>query len=141
MLFARSTSSLQLSELLGRIQRLEKEHAELFARIEGEAALRRIAAQVAEAAHTAPLLGDALEGFALAMRRPLKRGRAGGIARARQASMLRERWTDGRFMAHSDWEQIERKIADDAYMRYAAGGFARAAAAVRLSDGTFAPKE
>ena len=28
-------------------------------------------------------------------------------------------------MAHSDWEQIEREVAEAEYMRYAAGGFAR----------------
>ncbi len=137
MLFGRSTSVLQLSELLERIQRLEKEHAELLTRIEGEASLRRIAAEVAEAARAAPLLGDAFEGFASAMRRPLKRGRAGGLARARQASSLRERWSDGRYMAHADWEQIERDIAEAEYMRYAAGGYARAATGKRASDGTF----
>jgi hypothetical protein len=40
-------------------------------------------------------------------------------------------------MAHGDWEQIKREAAESEYMRYAAGGFARAATAVRASDGTF----
>jgi len=110
-----------------------------LARIEGEAALRRIAAQITAAANTAPVLASALEGFASAMRRPLKRGRTGGLARARQASQLRERWSDGRYMAHADWEQIEREISEAEYLRHAAGGFARAAGASRFSDGTFAP--
>jgi hypothetical protein len=151
MLFTRSTPRLQLSELSERIQRLEKEHAELLARIaaeqadlrariEGDAALRRIAAEVTAAAHAAPTLGSALEGFAAAMRRPLKRGRAGGLARARQASQLRERWSDGRYMAHADWEQIERELSEAEYMRHAAGGFARAVSAVRAPDGTFLPR-
>src|SRR5208283_5378654 len=105
MLFARSIPALQLSELSERIQRLEKEHAELLARIDGEAALRRMVGEVTAAANAAPTLGSAIEGFASAMRRPLKRGSAGGLARARQALQLRERWSDGRFMAHADWEQ------------------------------------
>jgi len=40
-------------------------------------------------------------------------------------------------MAHSDWEQIEREVASAEYMRYAAGGFARAAVAKRAANGTF----
>lgn len=139
MLFTRSTPTLQLSELMERIQRLEKEHAELLALIEGDAALRLTVAQISVAASAAQVLGSALEGFASAMRRPFRRGRSGGLARARQASNLRERWSDGRYMAHSDWEQIEREISEAEYMRNAAGGFARAAKATRLSDGTFAP--
>lgn len=42
-------------------------------------------------------------------------------------------------MAHADWEQIEREIAEAEYIRYAAGGFARAASAQRYADGRFAP--
>jgi len=63
-----------------------------------------------------------------------KRGRAGGLARARQAADLGERWPSGRFMEHKEWEEIEREISDTEYRRYAAGGFARAA---RAADGTF----
>ena len=127
MLFARSTPTPQLSELLERIQRLEKEHAELLARIEGEAALRRIAAEVTAAAERgAQCIGSALRRLRIARCAvPLKRGRTGGLARARQASALRERWSDGRYMAHADWEEMEREVSDAAYMRYAAGGFAR----------------
>ena len=43
-------------------------------------------------------------------------------------------------MAHEDWEEIEREIAEDEYMRYAAGGFARVARAVRAANGTFLSK-
>lgn len=40
-------------------------------------------------------------------------------------------------MAHEDWEQINREVEEAEYMRHAAGGFARAAAARRAADGTF----
>jgi hypothetical protein len=139
MLFARSTSNLQLSELLQRIQRLEKEHAQLLARIEGEAALRRAGVEIAAAANEAAIVGLALDGFASAMRHPIARGRVGGLARARQAAVLRERWSNGQYMGHADWEQIEREVSETEYMRYAAGGFARAEAAKRASNGTFLP--
>ena len=109
----------------------------MLARIKSEAALRRAVAATSEAAQTGATIGAAIEGFASAMRRPLKRGRAGGLARASQVSRLRERWPDGRYMTHSDWEQIEREVASAEYMRYAAGGFARAATARRAVDGTF----
>jgi hypothetical protein len=99
------------------------------------------APQIGAAAQTGLLVGSAVESFATALRVPLKRGRAGGLARARQVSQLDERWSDGRFMAHEDWEQIEREIADAEYMRYAAGGFARSASARRATDGTFLPRE
>jgi hypothetical protein len=44
-------------------------------------------------------------------------------------------------MAHEDWEQIERDVAEAEYMRYAAGGRARASRARRAADGTFLPVE
>ena len=121
-----------------RTQRLEKEHSELFARIEGEAALRRIAVEVAEAARAAPLLGDRSKA---SRRQCVARSSAGARegSRARQASRLHERWSDGRYMTHAEWEQIEREAAAD-YLRYAAGGFARASNASRFPDGTFGPK-
>jgi hypothetical protein len=71
------------------------------------------------------------------MRKPLKRGRAGGIARARQALLHHERWADGRYMAHNDWEGIEREAVEAVYIRHAAGGFARAASAQGQPDGRF----
>jgi hypothetical protein len=43
-------------------------------------------------------------------------------------------------MAHADWEQTEREVAETDYKRHAAGGFARAATAARASDGTYLPK-
>jgi hypothetical protein len=64
---------------------------------------------------------------------------AGGLARADQVLHFRERWSDGRFMRHADREQIEREISESEYMRHAAGGFARAASAIRSADGTFLP--
>jgi hypothetical protein len=140
MLFSSSAPEARISEFTDRLQRLERDHAQLIARIEGESALRRAVAATSDAAQTGATIGAAIEGFASAMRRPLKRGRAGGLARASQVSRLRERWPDGRYMTHSDWEQIEREVASAEYMRYAAGGFARAATAIRDVDGTFLQK-
>jgi hypothetical protein len=61
-----------------------------------------------------------------------RRGRAGGLARARTAW----RHPDGTFMPKSEkWEAYR-----DDYERQAAGGRARAAGAERYRDGTFAPK-
>jgi len=89
------------SELRERIEQLER-------RIEGEAQLRRLVVSLGSAVQDTPAIGDALEGFAIAMRTSQKRGRAGGIARAASARRLRERWPDGRYMSHKDWENIER---------------------------------
>jgi hypothetical protein len=140
MLFERRRIAERFSELAERLQRLERDHAQLQARIEGHAALRVMIAQISAAARSAPILGSAVEAFATAMRRPLKLGRSGGLARARQASTLSERWPNGRFMSHGDWQSIEWKVAEDEYMRYAAGGFARAGGARRAADGTFLPR-
>jgi hypothetical protein len=52
-------------------------------------------------------------------------------------SELNERWSDGRFMAHEDWVQIERENEEAAYLRYDTGGFAHAAAATPADEGTF----
>jgi hypothetical protein len=128
--------SATLQQQAERIKQLERQHSELLARV-GDGHVSRFSAEIASAAHTALAVGAALECFAAAMRRPLRRGLAGGSARARQVSHLGERWSDGRFMAHQDWEQIERDISEAEYMRHAAGGFARAANAVRATDGTF----
>lgn len=137
MLFDRFATVAQLSDLRERIQRLEMENASLRARVESDALQRH------SATHTAAvgsIVGWAIESFGRAVRTPARRGRAGGLARAQQASHLGERWSDGRFMGHEDWEQIEREISETEYMRYAAGGFARAARAMRNSDGTFLPR-
>jgi len=82
-------------------------------------------------------IGSEVDSFSTALETLPRRGRAGGLARARQASHLGERWSDGRFMAHADWEQIERDVSEAEYLRYAAGGLARAATAARARDGKF----
>ena len=110
---------------------LRREHAELRARLESERQLRILAAQIVGAAQIAPIIGAAIEKFAQAMRAPLPRGRAGGLARASTAW----RYFDGTFMPES--EKSEAYLAD--YERYASGGRARAARASRNKDGTFAP--
>lgn len=130
----------QLSELRERLQRLESESAALRERLAGEAALRAFSTQIVMAAQLASAVGLAIEAFAGAMRVPLIRGRAGGLARARQALLFNERWLNGHFMAHQEREQMDDEIARAEYMRYAAGGLARAATAVRASDGTFLPR-
>lgn len=79
-----------------------------------------------------PVIGDAVEKFAQAMRAPVPRGRAGGLARARSAW----RYFDGTFVPES--EKLEAYRLE--YERYASGGRARAASAYRLADGTFGPK-
>jgi hypothetical protein len=116
------------SELLERIQHLETEQAELRSRLQGLAAAQ---AAIVISKSDAP---DVLSHSATTP----KRGRAGGLARAGQVARLRERWLgSGRFMAHVDREEIEEEVAKSEYMRYAAGGFARAASARRAPDGTF----
>ncbi len=131
-LFDRSdgrTSGHATSDLLEHIQRLEREHAQLRARLEGELLLRTLAAQIVGAAQVAPVIGGAVEKFAQAMRTPLPRGRAGGLARARSAW----RYFDGTFMPES--EKSEAYLAD--YERYAIGGRARAANVLRRPNGRF----
>lgn len=122
------------STLLERVQRLEEEQAVLRSQLEGERQLRVLAAHIAAAAHAAPVIGDAIERFAQAMRAtraPMPRGRAGGLARTRIAW----RYSDGTFMPESERIEAYR----DEYERYAAGGRARAARALRSADGTFMP--
>jgi hypothetical protein len=125
----RRTADHATSDLLERVQRLEREQAELRARLEGERQLRILGAQIAGAAQAAPVIGDAVEKFAQAMRAPLPRGRAGGLGRAQNAW----RHFDGTFMP--DDAKLEAVIAE--YERYAAGGRARAQSARREADGTF----
>lgn len=119
------------SELLERVQRLESEQADLRARIEGDGQLRLLIANITVAAQLAPEIGAAMERFAEAMRSPLPRGRAGGLARARFAW----RHADGTFMRESEKNAAYR----EEYERYAAGGKARAARARRAADGSFLP--
>ncbi len=126
----RRTEGNATNDLLERIERLEREHAGLRARLEGERQLRILAAQIVGAAQVAPVIGEAVERFAQAMRAPSPRKRAGGRARARRAW----RYFDGTFMPES--EKLEAYRLE--YERYAAGGRARAMRASRHNDGTFA---
>jgi hypothetical protein len=119
------------SDLLARIQRIEAEQAALRAEIESDRQLRFLAAEMVGAAQAAPVIGNAIENFAQAMRAPLPRGRSGGLARARQAW----RYFDGTFMPES--EKLEAYRED--YERSAAGGRARVAGANRGLDGRFLP--
>jgi hypothetical protein len=119
------------SELLERLQRIEAAQEELRARVEMDRQLRMLVGQIVAAAQTASIVGAAIEQFAETMRAPLRRGRAGGLARAKSAW----RYFDGTFMPESEKDQAYR----EEYERYAAGGRARAARALRYSDGTFAP--
>jgi len=118
------------SDIIDRIQRLEREHAQLHVRREGDRQLRFLAAQIVGAAQIAPVIGDAVEKFAQAMRAPLPRGRAGGLARAQRAW----RYFDGTFMPESEKHEAYRREHE----RYAAGGRIRAESAQRRPDGTFA---
>jgi hypothetical protein len=127
----RRTPDRTTSDLLERIQRLEREHAALRARLEGERQLRILAAQIVGAAQAAPVIGGAIEKFAEAMRAPLPRGRAGGLARASRAW----RYIDGTFMPESEKEAAY--LGD--YERFARGRRARAAIAKRDELGRFSP--
>ena len=106
MLFDRFATLAQLSDLRERIQRLEMDNASLRARVESDALHRHSAAQTAA---VGPIVGWAIESFARAVSTPARRGRAGGLARARQASHLGQDGPMVAFMAHEDWEQIERE--------------------------------
>jgi hypothetical protein len=117
------------SALLARVRRLEEAQAEIRVRLEGQGQLRVLTAQIAAAAQVAPIVGAAIERFAEAMRAPLTRGRAGGLARARTAW----RYFDGTFMPESEKEAAYL----EEYERYAAGGRARAALGVRNARGRF----
>ncbi|HYK65827.1 MAG TPA: hypothetical protein VEY94_12840 [Patescibacteria group bacterium] len=62
----RRTQEAATSYLLNRSQRVEHQHAELRARLEGERQLRIFAAQIVGAAQVAPVIGEAIERFAQA---------------------------------------------------------------------------
>ncbi len=81
----RRKSEHSTSELLERIRGLEHDQEERRSRFEADRQPRTLAAQFVGAAHVAPIFGGALEKFAQAMRAPLPRGRASGLARARSA--------------------------------------------------------
>jgi hypothetical protein len=123
---------LRTRDAVTRLSALTSEIADRLQRLESLAPISACAA---------PIIGAAIEQFAETMRAPLSRGRAGGLARARQAAALQERWPDGRYMSRWDSEEMDRQIAERNYMRYAAGGFARASTASRFLDGTFAPTD
>ncbi len=123
------TTDVRTSDLLERIQRIEAEQSALRAEIAGERQLRFLAAEIVRAAQAAPVIGNAVDNFAQAMRTPVPRGRVGGLARARGAW----RYFDGTFMPESEKLEVYR----EEYERYAAGGRARAATARRATDGTF----
>lgn len=126
------SSDALTSDIMDRIQRLEREQAELRARLEGERQLRFLAAQIVGAAQVAPVIGAAVEKFAQAMRSPSPRGRAGGLARARGAW----RYLDGTFMPESEKYDAYRRE----YERYAAGGQAQARSGARDGLGRFLPR-
>jgi hypothetical protein len=119
------------SDIVVRLQRLERAHREIRATLEGERQLRIFFANLISAGQTAPVIGAAIERFAKAMRAPIPCGRAGGLARARHAW----RYLDGTFMPESERCEARRQE----YERYAAGGRARAASALRAKDGAFLP--
>ena len=76
------------SDMLERIQRLEHEQAELRARVESERRIRIFVAQIVGAAQVATVTGRAVEAFADAMRTPLRRERAGGLARSNRVALF-----------------------------------------------------
>jgi hypothetical protein len=130
---APETIGIRTSDLLDRIQRIEAEHAALRAEIESDRQLRFLAAEIGGTAQAAPVIGSAVEAFARAMRAPLPRGRAGGLARAANAW----RSFDGTFMPESEKFEAYR----EEYERFATGGRVRAASARRNANGTFAPTD
>jgi len=145
MLFTRERELIALrattSTLNERIQRLSAELAELRARVplDDPSLVARLAAHVSRFQAKAD---RELDRFLFAIRSAAetaaslrveqdRRGRAGGLARARTAW----RYLDGTFMPESEKQEVYRIE----YERYAAGGRARAAQAGRAPDGTFLP--
>jgi hypothetical protein len=126
---AKRTSEHAVSELLERIQRLEREQTELHSRLQGEDRLRILATHMIGAEQAASVVDSAIENFAQAMIATLLSGRAVGMARSRKAW----RYFDGTFMPES--AKLEAYFAG--FERYACGGRARAAGARRSSEGTF----
>src|ERR1035441_6458420 len=91
------TLDARTSDIVERIQRIEAEQAALRAQIETERQLRFLVGEITGAAYAAPVVGDALARFATSMRAPVRRGRAGGLARASTAW----RYFDGTFIPES----------------------------------------
>lgn len=145
MLFARERELRALrvttSTLEERIQQLGVELAELSVRVptlDDPNLIARLAARVSRAQAKADreldrfllAIHSAAETAATLSARQVRRGRAGGLARARTAW----RYLDGSFMP----ESVKNEAYREEYERHAAGGRARAASALRYSDGTFA---
>lgn len=113
------------STILRRLQRVEREL--LSAKLDRFFAQLHLAIELTierglEAAAS-------IEKSSHAMVAPFPRGKAGGLARSRDAW----RYSDGTFMPESKkWEAYQ-----EIYERDAAGGRARAAKALRAADGTF----
>jgi hypothetical protein len=120
--------SAELAELRTRVPTLDDPNlvARLAVRVsraqaKSERELDRFLLEIHSAAETATSLRVKQD----------RRGRAGGLARSRNAW----RYSDGTFMAESERQEIYR----EEYERHAAGGRARAATASRAEDGTFLP--
>jgi hypothetical protein len=147
MLFTRERELTALrvttSTLEERIQQLGVELAELSARVptlDDPNLIARLAARVSRAHAKADreldrfllAIHSAGETAATLSALEARRGRAGGLARARTAW----RYIDGTFMPESEKSEAYR----EEYERFAAGGRARAAQARRASDGSFLPR-
>jgi len=105
------------------------------ARLRSQRKLDHLLAGICDAGEAALLLGAALENFAANLRVSGKRGRAGGIARARFAW----RYSDGAFMPNEEAERLLEEFELEEYEHHAAGGRARASRARRAADGSFLP--
>jgi hypothetical protein len=115
--------------IVTRLQRLERAHGELHTTLEGDRQLGILIANLMSAGHPAPVIGATIEWFAQSMRAPIPRERLGGLARASHAW----RYLNGTFMPESERYEARRQ----GYERYAVGGRARAASALRAKDGVF----
>jgi hypothetical protein len=118
------------SELLERIQRIAGEQSAIRANADRQ--LRSVTSEIGSAERVAGIIGDAIHKFAAVMRSPMPRGRAGGIARVKNAW----RRCDGKFLPDSG--KADAYFAE--YERYAAGGRAIVTRAMRAPDGTFLPE-
>jgi len=133
----RTESSVKHADIQRELSRLEAElgamRAELAALKSATASASpwpRLATEISSAAEAATSQGM----VAGELSRPAPvRGRAGGLARARDAW----RCSDGTFMPDYDKEAEIAEHEIEEYERYAAGGRARALRARRRADGTF----
>jgi hypothetical protein len=132
------------STLERRIQQLSAELAELRAhvpRLDDPNLVARLATQVGRAQAKAD---RALDRFLVAIQSAAetaaslrieqdRRGRAGGLARAKTAW----RYLDGTFLSEAERHANIEAFEFEEYERHAAGGRARAASAQRTPDGRF----